>query len=146
MGAKALAELLKVRSGPQRMTSHLFSSTSSYACCTARYRWLQLQLDFRAAAPVAASNSHQQLWEQQAPQALFPAIPVTAHCCCLGCCEQVNTTLEVLELNGNVIDYEGVSALAEALTANSSLKSLGLGDNYLGPLGAGVSGPRHCQA
>jgi hypothetical protein len=29
-----------------------------------------------------------------------------------------------LELNGNVIDYDGVSALAEALTENTSLTTL----------------------
>lgn len=39
---------------------------------------------------------------------------------------QTNTTLEVLELNGNVIDYEGIGAIAEALTQNTSLKTLGL--------------------
>lgn len=39
---------------------------------------------------------------------------------------QTNTTLEVLELNGNVIDYEGIGAIAEALTVNTSLKTLGL--------------------
>ena len=39
---------------------------------------------------------------------------------------QTNTTLEVLELNGNVIDYEGVGALAEALTQNTSLRTRGL--------------------
>lgn len=39
---------------------------------------------------------------------------------------QVNTTLETLELNGNVIDYDGITALAEALTVNSSLKVLAI--------------------
>ncbi len=37
---------------------------------------------------------------------------------------QINTTLQTLELNGNVIDYDGVSALAEALTENTSLTTL----------------------
>lgn len=32
----------------------------------------------------------------------------------------------MLELNGNVIDYEGIGAIAEALTQNTSLKTLGL--------------------
>jgi hypothetical protein len=41
-------------------------------------------------------------------------------------CLQTNTTLEVLELNGNVIDYEGAGALAEALAQNTSLRTLGL--------------------
>ena len=45
---------------------------------------------------------------------------------CLPACLQTNTTLEVLELNGNVIDYEGAGALAEALAQNTSLRTLGL--------------------
>ena len=49
---------------------------------------------------------------------------------------QTNTTLEVLELNGNVIDLEGAGALAEALAANSTLRTLGLSDNYLQAAGA----------
>lgn len=39
---------------------------------------------------------------------------------------QVNTTLETLELNSNAIDYDGISAIAEALAVNSSLKNLGI--------------------
>ena len=77
---------------------------------------------------------------------LFPPTPLSPHLPCpptsppARCYSrlQVNTTLEALELNGNVVDYEGVAALAEALAANTSLKTLGLSDNYLGPLGAGV--------
>lgn len=38
--------------------------------------------------------------------------------------EQVNTTLTHLELSGNVIDYDGITALAEALTENQALHSL----------------------
>ncbi len=37
---------------------------------------------------------------------------------------QMNTVLQTLELNGNVIDYDGISALAEALTENTSLTTL----------------------
>lgn len=59
---------------------------------------------------------------------------------------QTNTTLEVLELNGNVIDYEGVGALAEALTQNTSLRTLGLrwggaGRAVVGALLAAAGGP-----
>lgn len=36
----------------------------------------------------------------------------------------MNTVLQTLELNGNVIDYDGISALAEALTENTSLTTL----------------------
>ena len=36
----------------------------------------------------------------------------------------MNTTLEVLELSSNVIDYDGITALAEALAENTSLKAL----------------------
>jgi hypothetical protein len=39
---------------------------------------------------------------------------------------QVNTVLEVLDLSGNVVDYEGVSALAEALAANTTLRTISL--------------------
>ena len=46
---------------------------------------------------------------------------------CFSCAlMQTNTTLEVLELNGNVIDYEGIGAIAEALTQNTTLRTLGL--------------------
>lgn len=38
----------------------------------------------------------------------------------------MNTTLTTLELNSNVIDYEGAKALAEALTENQSLTTLTL--------------------
>ena len=48
------------------------------------------------------------------------------HISILPACLQTNTTLEVLELNGNVIDYEGAGALAEALAQNTSLRTLGL--------------------
>ncbi len=37
---------------------------------------------------------------------------------------QVNTTLTHLELSGNVIDYDGITALSEALTDNQALYSL----------------------
>jgi Leucine Rich repeat len=37
---------------------------------------------------------------------------------------QLNTTLTTLELNGNVIDYDGAVALASALTENESLTTL----------------------
>lgn len=37
---------------------------------------------------------------------------------------QINTTLQTLELNSNVIDYDGITALAEALAENSSLTTL----------------------
>ena len=37
---------------------------------------------------------------------------------------QINTTLQTLELNSNVIDYDGISALAEAIAENSSLTTL----------------------
>jgi len=39
-------------------------------------------------------------------------------------CMQVNTTLTHLELSGNVIDYDGITALSEALTDNQALHSL----------------------
>jgi Ran GTPase-activating protein (RanGAP) involved in mRNA processing and transport len=39
---------------------------------------------------------------------------------------QMNTTLSSLELNGNVIDYEGSKALAEAIKENTSLTALHL--------------------
>ncbi len=43
----------------------------------------------------------------------------------LACCGmQVNTTLTHLELSGNVIDYDGITALSEALTDNQALHSL----------------------
>lgn len=38
----------------------------------------------------------------------------------------MNTTLTSLELNGNVIDYDGATALAEAITENTSLTALHL--------------------
>lgn len=37
---------------------------------------------------------------------------------------QANTTLTHLELSGNVIDYDGITALSEALTENQALHSL----------------------
>ena len=37
---------------------------------------------------------------------------------------QANTTLTHLELSGNVIDYDGITALSEALTENEALRSL----------------------
>jgi len=37
---------------------------------------------------------------------------------------QANTTLMHLELSGNVIDYDGITALSEALTENEALRSL----------------------
>ena len=40
------------------------------------------------------------------------------------CGAQINTTLQTLELNSNVIDYDGITALAEALAENSSLNTL----------------------
>ena len=40
------------------------------------------------------------------------------------CSAQINTTLQTLELNSNVIDYDGITALAEALAENSSLTTL----------------------
>ena len=39
---------------------------------------------------------------------------------------QMNTTLTALELNGNNIDYDGATALAEAITQNTSLAVLHL--------------------
>jgi hypothetical protein len=39
---------------------------------------------------------------------------------------QMNTTLTALELNGNNIDYDGATALAEAITQNTSLSVLHL--------------------
>ena len=45
-----------------------------------------------------------------------------SHLLCLGL--QVNTTLTHLELSGNVIDYDGITALSEALTDNQALHSL----------------------
>jgi len=37
---------------------------------------------------------------------------------------QLNTTLVSLELNSNSIDYDGATALAEAISENTSLTSL----------------------
>ena len=37
---------------------------------------------------------------------------------------QLNTTLVSLELNSNSIDYDGATALAEAISENNSLTSL----------------------
>ena len=38
----------------------------------------------------------------------------------------MNTTLEVLDVSSNVIDYDGITAIAEALAENTSLKTLHL--------------------
>lgn len=38
----------------------------------------------------------------------------------------MNTTLTALELNSNNIDYDGATALAEAITENTSLSTLHL--------------------
>jgi len=38
----------------------------------------------------------------------------------------MNTTLTSLELNSNNIDYDGATALAEAITENTSLSTLHL--------------------
>ena len=37
---------------------------------------------------------------------------------------QMNTTLRSLELNGNGIEYDGMTALAEALMGNDALRGL----------------------
>ena len=37
---------------------------------------------------------------------------------------QMNTTLRNLELNGNGIEYDGMTALAEALMVNDALRGL----------------------
>ena len=37
---------------------------------------------------------------------------------------QMNTTLRNLELNGNGIEYDGMTALAEALMGNDALRGL----------------------
>ena len=41
-------------------------------------------------------------------------------------CPQMNTTLTSLELNSNNIDYDGATALAEAIKENTSLTALHL--------------------
>lgn len=56
---------------------------------------------------------------------------------------QTNTVLEVLEVNGNVIDLDGITAIAEALAVNTSLRVLrvrcgGVGRRILGVGGCGV--------
>lgn len=56
---------------------------------------------------------------------------------------QTNTVLEVLEVNGNVIDLDGITAIAEALAVNTSLRVLrvrcgGVGRRILGAGGCGV--------
>lgn len=40
------------------------------------------------------------------------------------CWSQMNTTLRNLELNGNGIEYDGMTALAEALMVNDALRGL----------------------
>lgn len=37
---------------------------------------------------------------------------------------QVNTTLTHLELSSNTIDYDGITALSEALVENQALRTL----------------------
>ena len=44
---------------------------------------------------------------------------------------QLNTTLVSLELNSNSIDYDGATALAEAITENTSLTALYLRCSFL---------------
>ena len=39
---------------------------------------------------------------------------------------QTNTTLQTLDLSGNVIDYDGAVAIADALAENDGLVSLSI--------------------
>jgi hypothetical protein len=76
----------------------------------------------------APSNLKSELWPLPPPPLppTLPTHPPTRAHTPPSTQSQTNTTLEVLELNGNVIDYEGVGALAEALAQNTTLKTLGL--------------------
>ncbi|RXH79658.1 hypothetical protein DVH24_040805 [Malus domestica] len=47
-----------------------------------------------------------------------------------------NSTLRVLELNNNMIDYSGFTSLAGALAENNTLRNIHLNGNYGGALGA----------